>query len=233
MRGEISTGRKRNSHPYDWCVDEPWVSWQLFEALGGFAQEKAAGEAIYDPAAGSGRTMVTFAEHGFKVFLSDIVNRVDASLFDEQARLTFFAADFLETEAARVRWPGCSIVCNPPYSYIDGIAEAFVRQALRMASRRVCMVLPIKWQGSQGRFDLFDQDYPPQAVLILTQRPSMPPGDLILALEAEGKAFKGGVVDYAWFVWNVQQPTPRHHTRIIWLPPLDRLDLVGPIEGLA
>ena len=61
----------------------------------------------------------------------------------------------------------------------------------------------------------------------------MPPGDLIPALAALGKAFKGGVVDYAWYVWNVQEPTPRHQTRTIWLPRLSRPDLLDPIEGLA
>ncbi|WPZ06608.1 TRM11 family methyltransferase [Pelagerythrobacter marinus] len=229
-RGEVSTGRKRNSHPQDWCVDQSWVAWQLYVALGGFAQERAAGEAIWDPCAGSGRTMVTFAEDGFRVFCSDIVNRIDPALFAGLSLPSFFHADFLE--AARAPAP-CSIVGNPPYSYIEGIAEAFVRRALQLATRRVCMVMPIKWQGSQVRFDLFDQDFPPQAVLVLTQRPSMPPGDMIPMLEAVGKAFKGGVVDYAWFVWNVQQPTARHQTRIIWLPPLDRPELQLPVEGLA
>ena len=43
MPAEVSTGRKRNSHPYDWYVDESWVAWQLYAALGGFAREAAAG----------------------------------------------------------------------------------------------------------------------------------------------------------------------------------------------
>jgi hypothetical protein len=229
-RGEISTARKRNSHPLDWCVDESWVAWQLFKALGDFAQEREAGEAIWDPSAGSGRTIVTFVEAGFPVFASDVVRRLDPSLFDGLQLPHFFGADFLEASAAPAP---CSIVHNPPYSYIEGIAEAFIRRALQLASRRVCAVLPLKWLGSQGRFDLFAQDHPPQAVLVLTQRPSMPPGDMIPALEAEGKAFKGAVVDYAWFVWNVQQPTLPHQTRLIWLPPLDRPELQLPIEGLA
>lgn len=230
MAGEISTGRKSNSHPLDWCVDESWVAWQLFVALGGFAAEKAAGEAIWDPSAGSGRTLVTFAENGFRLFASDVVNRIDASLFDPELAPApeFFSADFTETNAAPAR---CSIVGNPPYSYIEGIAEAFARRALMLTTRRVCMVLPIKWLASQGRFALFAEDHPPQAVMILTQRPSMPPGDLIEAFGT--KAFSGAVVDYAWFVWDVTRPTPRHETRIIWLPPLDRPELQQAIEVLV
>lgn len=234
MGAEVSTALKRSRHPYDWCVDESWVAWQLFEALGGFRAELDAGEIIWDPSAGSGRTMVTFAEAGHLVLLSDIVNRVDPAEFDG-APPAFQSADFMETTKA----PGpCSIVHNPPYSYCEGsgeyagmlIAEAFVRHALKLATRRVCAVLPLKWMASQGRFRLFAQDHPPQAVLVLTQRPSMPPGDMLPALIRAGRAFKGGVVDYAWFVWNVQQPTPPNHTRTIWLPPLDQP--VRPIEEL-
>ena len=70
---EISTGRKRNGHPQDWCVDESWVAWQLFKALGDFRQEREAGEAIWDPCAGSGRTLSTFVENGFTAFAGDIV----------------------------------------------------------------------------------------------------------------------------------------------------------------
>ncbi len=230
MSSELSSSPKSKRHPYDWCVDESWVAWQLFEALGRFQREKMTGRAIWDPCIGSGRTMVTFAESGFKVFGSDVVNRIDPAQFDPPSvpLPQFFSADFLELDEAPAR---CSIVCNPPFSYIDGIAEAFVRQALRLSSRKVCMVLPIKWEGSQGRFQLFAEDHPPQAVMILTQRPSMPPGDLI---EDMGKrAFKGGVVDYAWYVWDVENPTLPNHTRIIWLPPLDRPEMLRAIEGIA
>jgi len=230
MRGEISTGRKRSSHPYDWCVDESWVAWQLFKALGDFAQERDAGEAIWDPCIGSGRTMVTFVENGFQVFGSDIVNRIEPEHFAPAAPPIFVSRDFLEVDPAEDRRP-CSLVFNPPYSYIEGIAEAFCRKAISLSSRRVCAVLPTKWLASQGRFKLFMEDHPPQAVLVLTQRPSMPPGDMIPFMG--NKAFRGGVVDYTWFVWNVLVQTKPGDTRIIWLPPLDQPEKLLPIEGLA
>lgn len=228
-RGDIGTGRKAHSHPYDWYVDEYWVAHQLVRALGGFATEKAAGEAIWDPSAGSGRTLISSAEAGLRTFASDIVDRIDPSLFDPAFAPApiFSSADFLETPAAP---EPCSIVCNPPYSYIKGISEAFVRHALALTSRRVCMVLPVKWPNSQTRFALFT-DHPPQAVLVLTQRPSMPPGDMIAAMGR--RAFNGGVVDYAWFVWDVTRPTKRHETRLVWLPPLDQPEFCIAIEELV
>lgn len=132
MRGDLSTGRKRHSHPYDWYVDECWVAMQLYRALGGFAAEKAAGEAIWDPSAGLGNTIEHFQHNGHVTFASDIVERIDYSLFSATAAPLpqFFSADFLETTAAPAR---CSIVFNPPYSYIKGISEAFVRHALMPA----------------------------------------------------------------------------------------------------
>lgn len=228
MRSEVSTGRKRNSHPLDWCVDEYWVAWQLYVALGGFEREKTAGEAIWDPSAGSGRTLIAFADNDFRVLASDVVNRIDYTQFEPEVAPRFFSADFLEQTEAPAP---CSIVCNPPYSYIKGIAEAFVRQALKLSSRRVCMVLPVKWLASKGRFALFMQDHPPQAVLVLTERPSMPPGDMIARMGK--RAFRGGVIDYVWFVWDVTRPTAPGDTRVVWLPPLDRPEPQLAVEGLA
>jgi hypothetical protein len=229
MRGEISTARPSLRHPYDWCVDESWVGWQLFRALGEFRQEREAGEAIWDPSIGSGRTMATFVDAGFRVFDSDIVNRIDPDQFDGVLP-EFFSADFRECEQAPAP---CSIVGNPPYSYIPRIAEAFVRKALTLATRRVCMVLPLKWQASQERYPLFAEDFPPQAILVLTQRPSMPPGDRIPALEAAGRAFKGATVDYGWYIWNEREPTLPQQTRIVWLPTLAEPEKLLPIEGIA
>ncbi|WP_448660338.1 class I SAM-dependent methyltransferase [Sphingomonas sp. CJ99] len=236
-RAEVGTGRKAKRQPVDWYVDESWVAWQLTDALGGFAEERASFELIWDPCAGSGRTMCAFLEQGHRVAMSDLVDRLDRPMLAESANIgsapvpMFFKADFLEGDGGRNRWPGCSIVCNPPYSYIENIAEAFVRQALRVASRRVCMVLPLKWLASQGRYRLFMEDHPPQSVMVLTQRPSMPPGDMIDLMGR--RAFNGGTIDYAWFVWDVSRPTAPGSTRILWLPPLNRSDARHAIPALA
>jgi len=221
MRGEISSAKFAKRHPLDWYAEEQWVTLQLFQNLDWFAEEKAAGEAIWDPAAGFGSTCENFAGEGFQCFLSDVVENVDWSKFDypETVQPTFFSADFLDVEKAPAP---CSIVCNPPYSYQKiqgvGIAELFVRHALKLATRRVCMLLPIKWLSSQRRYGLFMVDHPPAMVLPLTQRPSMPPGDRIHLMGS--RAFRGGMIDYCWLVWNVREPTKPGDTRMVWLPPL-------------
>lgn len=227
MRGELSSGRHSKRHPLDWYVDEIWCARQLYRALGGFQGERASDLEIWDPAAGTGNTVQAFWEEGFRCRLSDVVQNVDWSQFDmsewpdgwQGIRPNFFSADFLEVEAAPAP---CTIVCNPPYSYrkVQGISilELFVRQALKLATGRVCMLVPNKWLASQVRYRLFMHDAPPVMVLHLTQRPSMPPGDRIQLMG--NRAFRGGMIDYCWIVWDVQNPTAPGQTRTAWLPPL-------------
>lgn len=217
MRGEISSARFEKRHPLDWYVDPDWCAMQLMRHLADFRFEKVNGIAVWDPCAGRGNTLAYLADAGLKCFASDLVDNFDWSQFEAPhvIRPEWFAADFLEVDHAPAP---CTIVFNPPYSYKKGIAEAFVRQALRLATHLVCALVPNKWLSSQDRHRLFEIDHPPAMVLHLTQRPSMPPGDRI-ALMGD-RAFRGGMIDYCWIVWNVQYPTPRGETKVRWLPPL-------------
>lgn len=236
MRGEISSGKHAKRHPLDWYVEEPWVVRQLIEAMGDFRREFAAGETIWDPACGRGTIPGEFIdmaavcrpEFSQRLLLSDVVRNVAADRL-EGARWEFIPADFLELTEAPAP---CSIVCNPPYSYlrVGGllISELFARHALKLTSRRVCLLLPSKWLASQSRYFLFSE-FPPAAVLHLCQRPSMPPGDRIAAMG--NRAFRGGMVDYCWVVWDVTLDVRIGQTRTVWLPPLGRP--INPIEGLA
>ena len=233
MRGEISSGKFAKRHPLDWYVEEHWVTEQLIRAVG-FRHELVSGDAIYDPCAGYGHIGSAFEGFGFggRIWLSDVVRNVERADFDQEPH--FFSADFLEVAMAPAR---CSIVCNPPYSYTKRggllISELFVRHAIRLVAacggRRVCALVPSKWLASQVRFNLFMRDHPPAAVLYLCQRPSMPPGDRIAAMG--NRAYRGGMVDYCWIVWDVQQPTSPGDTRTIWLPKLG--EPIAPIEAMA
>lgn len=98
-----------------------------------------------------------------------------------------------------------------------------------VADGRVCFLMPNKWLSSQARFNLFAADHPPQAILHLTQRPSMPPGDRIAAMG--NRAFRGGMIDYCWVVWDTMRPTKPGQTRTIWLPKLS--EPIAPIKGIA
>ena len=224
MRGEISSGRHSKRHPLDWYVDEFWCAEQLALALGEFALEAVEGLSIWDPCCGMGNTLLAAHDRGFVTYGSDLVENVDYRNFVSDAPMIFAPGDFLETANAPAP---CSLILNPPYSYRKGILEAFVRHALTLTSRRVCILVPLKWLGSQGRYDLFSE-HPPQAVMVLSQRASMPPGDLIAAMG--DRAFRGGMIDYCWIVWDVKRPTAPGQTRTIWLPPLARNSEILSLE---
>lgn len=218
MRGEISSAEFAKRHPLDWYVDPDWCALQLMRHLGDFRHEKINGIAVWDPSAGRGNTLAYIADAGIRCFASDVVDNFDWSQFDAPhvTPPEWFAADFRELDKAPAE--RCTIVCNPPYSYQKGIAEQFARHALKLATNRVCLLLPNKWLSSQARYQLFEIDHPPAMVLHLTQRPSMPPGDRIHLMG--NRAFRGGMIDYCWIVWDVQYPTPRGETRVRWLPRL-------------
>lgn len=233
MSGEVSKTKLASRHPLDWCVEEGW-EWDMIVRAIGTEPEASEGVAFWDPCAGFGHS-ASRLQGWFNgpFYLSDLVENVAYEDFLEPP--TFFRAHFLDQTvppALKV-----SIWMNPPYSYCKGegeyggmlIGEAFVRHALKLATHRVVALFPLKWlSGGKRRGPLFRFDHPPQKVLFFTQRPSMPPGDMIPALERAGKAYKGGQIDYCAVVWDVREPTSPGETRAIWLPRFD-----DPVEGIG
>jgi hypothetical protein len=233
MRGEISSGTFAKRHPLDWYCEQGW-EWEQIVAAIGLDDELRDGAWLWDPAAGYGHMGSRLAHHGFadRIILSDVVENVAYDDFD--IRPTYFSADFREIAAAPVS--PVSIFCNPPYSYIKGIAEAFVRHALGLATHRVVMLLPNKWLAPgkdvktwSNRSRLFREDHPPQLVLHFSERPSMPPGDRVHLMGK--RAYCGGMVDYCAIVWDVRRPTRPGETRTIWLPSLGQP--IPRVEWLA
>ncbi len=225
MRGEISTGRAAKRHPLDWYVEQGWEWEQIVREIG--LREQHDGSAIWDPACGYGHMGSRLQGMGFTgpIFLGDLVNNVAWEDFERRADVVFSAGDFLSI-VGRAGKP-CSIWSNPPYSYkkvtYEGrkvsISEAFVRHALKLATDRVVMILPAKWLAmGKRRSRLVRRDHPPSFVLHFCERPSMPPGDMILLMGS--RAYRGGMVDYCAVVWDVRFPAAPGETRTIWLPPL-------------
>lgn len=170
----------------DWYVDPPFCTELLFDAV------EFQGP-IWDPCCGSGTIPHVAVKRGLLVGGSDLVFRG----YGEGGR-DFFADS----------GPYRNLIFNPPYDQ----AERFILHALEIASGKVAALVNLKFLASQGRRERLFNAHPPLVVLILSRRPSMPPG-------GSGLAAKGGTADYCWIIWeNEEGRAPEDRQSVIgWL----------------
>jgi hypothetical protein len=181
---------------HDWYVGPRWCVEQLADAV------DFAGHSIWDPCAGGGTIPNTFRDRGFTTYASDVVTRWDFG--DGIHDATGECAPLFVPPGVRL-----SIVTNPPFK----MAEQIARRMLALADHRVCVLQQLSFLASAARYRLFTE-FPPSDVLILSRRPSMPPGAMIAEMGA--KAFKGGTTDFCWIVWTKSHD---RETRMRWLSP--------------
>lgn len=162
----------------DWYVEPRWC----VEAL--LAYEKFEG-IIYDPACGRGNITDVAKQFGYFVLASDIEDRGC-----EYA----WRGDFLDPLPNDIGRTVDNIVCNPPYR----LAHKFIERALTVTRRKVAMLVQEKYPYSRRRHWFFTHT-PIARLYFLSDRPSMPPGDLYVAGKIKAS---GGKVDYLWMVWD-------------------------------
>lgn len=158
----------------DWYVEPESCVRQLFQACNFQGL-------IHDPCCGQGTIPKVAADFGYTATGSDIINRQPNCFW-------LGPIDFLGDTQERD-----NIVSNPPFN----LAEHMWVRACTVARYKVAFVLRITFLNGQGRANrLFsDTRYRPTEVLVLSQRPSMPPG-------GKNIPAKGGTTDYAWFTRN-------------------------------
>ncbi|TAI61591.1 hypothetical protein [Bradyrhizobium sp. Leo170] len=152
----------------EWYVEPVWCSERLF------AEEQFEGS-VYDPCCGTGRIVVSALKAGLKAYGSDLVYRG----WDSTPQ------DFLIHRGLHD-----NIVCNSPFANV----QQFAQHALKLARRKVAMIFPVARLNAAH----WNQDTPLARIWLLTPRPSMPPGHVILAGEKPG----GGKADFCWLVWS-------------------------------
>lgn len=97
--------------------------------------------------------------------------------------------DFLRDQASYD-----NIVMNPPY----GNAQEIIEHALNTTKRYVAALVQVKFLCSQRRHGLFKRDEM-EKVIMLSRRPSMPPGRLLVE---HGEKIRGnGSIDFCWAIW--------------------------------
>jgi hypothetical protein len=157
--------------PDGFYTEPSWVSERLF------AVEKFSG-GIWDPACGMGRIPDAARRAGHDVTATDLVDR-GYQHFNGQ--LDFLQADWSYAD---------NIVCNPPFDNCD----EFARHALKLARGKVAMI----WLARRLNAARWLAATPLAKVYLLTPRPSMPPGAVIMAGTKPG----GGTQDFCWLVWS-------------------------------
>lgn len=165
----------------DWYVEPPECVHSLFDAV-------TFDGTIHDPCCGGGTIPTVAQSRGYRTTGSDIRDRGYGGA----------GVDFFEDHRQRD-----NIVSNPPYK----LGEKFVHHALTVTERKVAIVMRISFLAGQRRLVTLYQAHQPEVVVILSKRPSMPPGGTDIPA-------KGGTADYCWLVWSRDHSGPTH---VVWV----------------
>ncbi len=179
MSYEFTETYQRNDN--DFYIEPRWCIEALIKAI------KFEGQ-IHDPACGTGKIPLTFTAHGFTCTAHDLIDR----------GFGVSGIDYLKDTNIYD-----NIVTNPPYNK----SELFIKRALYNVTGRVAILARIAFLASQKRYELFTDYITPEKVVILSRRPSMPPGGL-------GIIPQGGKTDFCWIVWNRNHIGP---SEICWV----------------
>jgi len=168
------------SHTFELAKDEfylepVWTNDRLFE------EEQFSG-AIHDPFCGVGTVVDAAIRAGYEATGSD--------LNDHDGKGRFPLGDWM-LETRRFD----NIVTNPPYKFCFDKGAVPTLKALHLARRKVAMIMPTTRLHAAHKWL---KDTPLRRIWLMTPRPSMPPGELILAGVKPG----GGTIDFCWAVWE-------------------------------
>jgi hypothetical protein len=159
---------RKDAHGF--YVEPHWVDERLF------AVESFVGTVV-DRACGLGRIPEAARRAGYRTTATDIVDR-GYKHFDGEL-------DFLRSDRHIE-----NLVSNPPFHFCN----EFTHHALKLAAKKVALI----WLTRRLNAAHWLQSTPLARVYLLTPRPSMPPGHIILAGEKPG----GGIQDFAWLVFE-------------------------------
>ena len=129
---------------------------------------------VWECASGNG-SMSKVIEKYNQCFSSDI--RTDEGVYGAKEM------NFLQTSL-----PFPNIITNPPYK----LAESFVYHALDIVTLKVAMFLKLVFLESTSRYKLF-RTTPLRTVYVFSKRQTLSP---------YGEVTTGGLIAYAWFVWD-------------------------------
>jgi len=176
LPGRLRADHARERWDDDWYVETPACVHSLFDSVHFYGS-------IHDPCAGSGTIPTVAKQRWLEATGSDLRDRG----FGETG------VDFFTDNR-----PRRNIVSNPPYKLL----EPFIHHAIAVTERKVAVVVRLPFLSGQKRLQSLYRVHPPRAVIVLSKRPSMPPGGTDIPA-------RGGTSDYSWCVWQhgYQGPT--------------------------
>lgn len=189
-------------HPEDYYTEPEWCSERLF------ATEHFEGT-IVDPSCGSGRIVLAARAHrerAAKIGDNRITKALGYDIIKRSKVCNEETEDFLTSD-----YETDNIVSNPPFGLCgkankkskNRVDFEYVKRALATAEKKVALLLPLSWMTGADKGHWLAHS-PLAKVLVLTPRPSMPPGPVIEAGIEPG----GGEDDFAWFIWDHKHKGP-------------------------
>lgn len=176
--------KKRDSHVFakakhGWYVEPSWCSERLF-------QEESFPGIVWDPACGWGRITTSAQQAGYRVLGSDLINRRKHNL-----GRGFFKHDFVSNICfTHIAPKTFSVVTNPPFDHV----EDYVRRSFILGAQKVAVIMLVRRLNAAH----WMREMPLEKILLLTPRPSMPPGEWI----AGGNEPGGGTQDFCWAIFS-------------------------------
>jgi hypothetical protein len=162
--------------PNEFYIEPPECTMSLIDACGWVHQ------GFHDPFCGSGTIVDVATRLGIAATGADLVDRCSGRF---PVRNFFTDANV---------YP--NLVCNPPFTK----AHTAIEYALNHLpdGGRIALFLDVNFLGCQERYPLHTRPEF-EGLLVLSQRPSVPPGDKFLA--GEIKRGNGSTV-YGWFIYQ-------------------------------
>lgn len=172
------------------------------EATEALCDRELLGRSVWEPACGDGAIVTVLRARGHRVMATDLYSH----------GFGIGGVNFLTVKGSPTS-PAPTIVTNPPFK----LAARFVEHALHLGAPKVCMFLRLAFLEGQRRHDsgLWQRCH---RVHVFTNRMTLWRGDHARRDEA-----KGGMIAFAWFVWE-SKPRPSEFIQLAHIPPTRETD---------
>lgn len=204
-RPRLSDGQPWQKH--ELFPTPPWATRALFEHVLPLLNVPWPA-AIWEPAAGLGHMSDVLREYCPTILATDVFNHqsADGWRLGDASCWDFLAPPRIGND---FQW----IITNPPF----GLGEAFLRQALELATESVAFLLRIQWLETDGRYERVFTRTPPSLIAPFVERVPMCEGGYDPDCDT--------ATMYAWFIWlrdfDVEWPAPQepNFLKTLLIPP--------------